>query len=42
LPLPFRFTKGTKTLQGKLVLGDLEPLPLLIGGDVADKDAIIA
>jgi hypothetical protein len=25
LSLPFRFTKGTKALPGKLVLGDLEP-----------------
>ena len=42
LIVPFRLSKGTKTLNGELVLGDRDPLPLLIGEDVADGDAISA
>jgi hypothetical protein len=42
LLMPFRVSKGTETLDGELVLGDHDPLPLLIGEDVADKDAITA
>lgn len=42
LLLPFRLNKGMKTLKGELVLGDRDPLPLLIGEAVADKDAITA
>jgi hypothetical protein len=42
LLLPFRLNKGMKTLTGELVLGDRDPLPLLIGEDVADEDALTA
>lgn len=39
LHMPFSLTKGTGTLEGELVLGDRDPLPLLIGNDVPDDDA---
>jgi hypothetical protein len=42
LLLPFHLSKGMKTLKGELVLGDRDPLPLLIDDDVADRDAITA
>jgi hypothetical protein len=42
LRMPFRLDRGTETLEGELVLGDSDPLPLLIGQDVADNDAITA
>jgi len=42
LLVPFRLSTGTKTLNGKLILGDRDPLPVLIGQGVADKDAIMA
>jgi hypothetical protein len=42
LHVPFHFAKGVQTLQGELVLGNRDPLPLLIGKDVAYKDAITA
>ena len=42
LLLPFRLDNGTETLKGELVLGDCDPMPLLIGEDVADEDAITA
>jgi len=42
LLMPFRLSKGTETLKGELVLGDRDPLPLLIGEDVADEDTITA
>jgi hypothetical protein len=42
LLLPFRLIKGTETLKGELVLGDSDPLPLLIGADISDADAITA
>ena len=42
LLMPFRLNKGTETLKGELVLGDRDPLPLLIGEAVADEDAITA
>jgi hypothetical protein len=42
LLMPFRLSKGTKMLRGELVLSDRDPLPLLIGQDVADEDAITA
>lgn len=42
LLVPFRLNTGTKTLEGELILGDRDPLPLLIGGNVADEDAITA
>ncbi len=42
LLMPFRLRKGTETLKGELVLGDRDPLPLLIGEGVADEDAITA
>lgn len=42
LLLPFRLSRGTETLKAKLVLGDHDPLPLLIGEDVAREDAITA
>jgi hypothetical protein len=32
--------QGMKTLEGKLVLGDRDPLPLLISEDIAGQDAI--
>jgi hypothetical protein len=42
LLMPFHLSKGTETLKGELVLGDRDPLPLLIGEGVADEDAITA
>ncbi len=42
LRMPFRLTKGTEILKGELVLGDSDPLPLLIGQGVADNVAITA
>ncbi len=42
LLMPFRLSKGTETLKGELVLGDRDPLPLLIGEDVTDEDTITA
>jgi hypothetical protein len=42
LRMPFRLVKGTETLQGELLLGNRDPLPLLISEDVAHKDAITA
>jgi hypothetical protein len=38
LRMPFRLSKGTETLQGELLLRDRDPLPLVIGGNVADED----
>ena len=42
LLLPFRLNRGMEALKGELLLGDRDPLPLLIGGDIADEDAIAA
>lgn len=42
LLMPFRLSKGTEPLEGELLLGDRDPLPLLIGKHVADRDAIAA
>jgi hypothetical protein len=42
LLMPFRLSKGMETLTGDLVIGDCDPLPLLIGEAVADEDAITA
>jgi hypothetical protein len=42
LLVPFRLSKGTETLTGELILGDRDPLPVLIGEDVAYEDAITA
>jgi hypothetical protein len=42
LLMPFRLSKGMEMLKGKLILGDRDPLPLLISDDVADEDAITA
>lgn len=42
LLVPFRLRKGTETLNGELVLGDRDPLPVWIGHGVAEKDAIAA
>jgi hypothetical protein len=42
LLMPFQLSKDTETLNGELVLGDRDPLSLLIGEDVADEDAITA
>lgn len=42
LLMPFRLHNGMDRLQGELVLGDRDPLALLIGADVADEDAITA
>ncbi|HUY50599.1 MAG TPA: hypothetical protein VMV92_33645 [Streptosporangiaceae bacterium] len=42
LLMPFRLSMGSETLNGELVLADRDPLPLLIGEDVADQDVITA
>jgi hypothetical protein len=42
LLMPFRLNRRMEALKGQLVLGDRAPLPLLIGEDVADEDAITA
>jgi hypothetical protein len=42
LHLPFDLSRGTETLTGNLILGDRDPLPLLISEDTADEDAIVA
>jgi hypothetical protein len=42
LLMPFRLNRGMEALKGQLVLGDRDPLPLLIGEDVAHEDAITA
>jgi hypothetical protein len=42
LLMPFRLKKETETLTGELVLGDHDPLPLLIGDGVTDDDATTA
>ena len=42
LLVPFRLSKGTSTPNGELILGDREPLPVLIGQGVEDRDAIMA
>jgi hypothetical protein len=42
LLMPFRLSRGMETLRGELVLDGDDPLPLLIGEDAADEDAIMA
>ncbi len=42
LLMPFRLSRGPETLNGELVLGDRDPLPLLISEDAADQDVITA
>jgi hypothetical protein len=42
LRMPFRLSKGMETLKGHLLLGDRDPLPLVIWEDVAYDDAITA
>jgi hypothetical protein len=42
LLMPFRLSRGSEILNGDLVLGDRDPLPLLIGEDVADQDVSTA
>lgn len=42
LCMPFCLDKGPETLKGELILGDGDPLPLLIGEDIAYEDAITA
>ena len=42
LRIPFRLSKGADSLQGELLLRDRDPLPLVIGRNVADEDAITA
>jgi hypothetical protein len=42
LLMPFRLNTGMETLKGELILGDHDPLPLLIDQEVADSDAITA
>jgi hypothetical protein len=42
LLLPFHLNKGAEALEGRLLLNEVDPLPLLIGADVADEDAITA
>ena len=40
--VPFRLSTGTGTLAGELVLGDSDPLPVLMSEAVTDHDAISA
>jgi hypothetical protein len=40
--MPFRLSKGVETFNGELILSHHDPLPLLIGEDVSDDDAIAA
>lgn len=40
--MPFRLNNGIETLAGELVIGDRDPLPVVIGEGVADGDAITA
>lgn len=42
LLIPFRLRRGSETLNGELVLGDRDPLPLLIGEEATDQDVITA
>ena len=42
LRMPFRLNTGTEGLNGELVLGDSDPLPILTGQGVADNDAFAA
>ncbi len=42
LLFPFRFRRDAKTLPGALILINRDPLPLMIGADVGDEDAITA
>jgi hypothetical protein len=42
LLMPFRLNTGTETLRGELILGDHDPLPVLIDEGIADRDAITA
>jgi hypothetical protein len=42
LLVPFRLRTGTETLDGDLVISERDPLPLLIGENVAYEDAITA
>jgi hypothetical protein len=42
LLLPFRINNGTRTVEGDLELINRDSLPLLIGRDVAHRDAIAA
>ena len=42
LLMPFRLNSGLGHLAGELILGDRDPLPVLIGEDVANEDAITA
>lgn len=39
---PFRLSRDSQTLTGELIVGDRDPLPLLIEEGVADEDAITA
>lgn len=42
LVVPFRLSSGTGTLDGELVLGNRDPLPVQVGRNVAEKDAASA
>lgn len=42
LHMPFRLSREAMTLKGELILGDRDPLPLLIGEDVSYEDAVTA
>jgi hypothetical protein len=42
LLMPFLLDNGAEALQGRLVLGDRDPLPLLIGETVPYEDAVTA
>lgn len=42
LLVPFRLSMEAKTVQGELILGDRDPLPIRIDNGVAKKDAITA
>lgn len=39
---PFRLTRATDTVVGELVITDHDPLPIMVGANIADKDAIVA
>ena len=42
LLMPFRLRIGVDVLHGELILGDRDPLALLIGAEIPDEDAITA
>ncbi len=42
LVAPFQLNKGTETVKGELLLGDHDPLPVLMSEEVAQEDTIAA